>query len=191
MSTKKKLSSEERLKRMVPESEDIFYSGAPVRKPFYVERIIEEGMIPLAWMLITFYVLKIYLDFDIPIIPVKTLVATMIFANIPMIIWLCRTLMAGTALKNTYYIVTDKAIYFKNGANEFEVFKTEEERYEYKDIIKAWNHYGTVDKMFNVGDIYIDLMRKGKKTTFYIIDIKGPDMLLDAINRAKEADSHV
>lgn len=191
MQTKNKLSSEEKLKRMVPEDEDIYYDGAPVTKPFYVERIVEEMAIPFAWMLVTFYILSIYLGFNIPIIPVHTLVITMIIVNIPIIIWLCRTLMAGLALKNTYYVVTNKAIYFKNGANEFEVFKTEEERYEYKDIIKAWNHYGVVDRMYNVGDVYIKLRRNGKVKTFYIIDIKGPDILLDIINRAKGAADHV
>jgi hypothetical protein len=183
---KNKMSSESKLKLMVPQEESILCDVAPVTKPFYIERIVEELAIPLVWMLITFYILNIYLGFEIPIIPIDTLIAIMVIANIPIIIWLSRTLMSGIALKNTYYIVTDKAIYFKNGANEFEVFSTREERYEYKDIIRVWNHYGIVDRMFNVGDVYVELVRNGKIKTFYIIDVKGPDMVLDIIERAQK-----
>lgn len=188
MSTK--VTSKEELSAMINSNETVIWEGTPKRTAFYINRFIGEGALPLTWMIISFMILNIYLGFNIPIFSLGQILLAFIIWNIPVWLWLIKAGCTGLALKGTYYIITDEAIYFKNGANEFEVFKTEDTRVEFKDIQELRHHTGLLDRVCGVSDAYMKVNINNKTKKMYFIDIidapKAIAIIKQRINKVKE-----
>lgn len=168
---------------MITPGEQVIWEGTPKQKAFYINRFIGEGVLPLTWMFLSFWILSIYLSFNIPIFTVGHIMTAFIVWNIPVWLWLIKVGCTGLALKGTYYILTDKAVYFKNGTNEFEVFKTEDTRVEYQNIKDLQHHVGLLDRICGVSDAYMKVQINNKTKKMYFVDIVDAPQAIDLIEQ--------
>jgi hypothetical protein len=152
--------------------ETIIWEGKPDRKAYFANRIIGGGILPFFWTFVGLYLIYVYNSLNIPIFATKTIIIMFLIWNIPVWFWIYKSIITGLAQENTYYIITDKGIYLKNGTQEVEVFVTENERFDYKDIVSMKLHVGIIDRFFSVGDVYFVFNHNGKNKKYYIVDVK-------------------
>ena len=171
----------EELKQTIPSNEQILWEGRPNRRAFFMNRIACEIWLPLVWFFISFYILNVYVSLGIYIFKISTIILGMLIWNIPVLFWAYRVLVTSIAQKNTYYILTDKTIYLKNGRNEIEVFHTGTDSFPYKNVVKQKLHIGlVVDRIYNVGDIHFTAV-SDKKRSFYIKDVNNVEKVYDIL----------
>jgi len=142
---------EDELKKLIGEGEKIYYEGKPSKKCFIFESIFNP-MMPFAilWGLIdsTFIGATLFAGsgegggFLLFIIPFFLL------HLMPVWIYLGGVILSFRRYRNTYYIVTDKAIYTSGGA-----FVKLYNQKPFAELSHVDLHRGIFDQMFNVGDI--------------------------------------
>ena len=144
----------EELKSMVGTDETVLYEGKPDKKCFIFESMFNP-LLPVAiiWALIDSQFLGFAMDgmqlFMIPF---------MLFHLMPVWIYLGGVIFSFRRYKNTYYIVTDHAIYVSNG-----IFTMNLEAKTFAELSRVNLHRGIFDQMFNVGDIQITTNQFTKK----------------------------
>ena len=137
------------LKSMINENEKIFWEGKPNKKCFIFETIFNPLMpIAIIWAIIDFGFLGFsftanqesnFLWFIIPFFALHLM---------PVWMYLGGLFFCIRKYKNTYYIVTDKAIYTSGGAFT-KIFTTK----PFAEMSNINLYRGIFDQMFNVGDI--------------------------------------
>ncbi|MBR2861274.1 MAG: PH domain-containing protein [Clostridia bacterium] len=138
---------ENELKQLIGSGEKVFYEGKPDKKCFILESIFNP-MLPIAiiWAIIDFGILgSTLLDNDqisFVIIPF------MLFHLMPVWIYLGGVLFMFRKYKNTYYIVTDNAIYISKG-----IFTKTVVSKPFAELSHINLHRGLFDQMCNVGDV--------------------------------------
>ena len=136
----------EELKRMVGPDETILYEGKPEKKCFIFESIFNP-LLPFAiiWALFDVGLLGTAIgNMELFMIPF------MLFHMMPVWIYLAGVIFAFKRYKNTYYIVTDHAVYISSG-----IFSMNLEAKTFAELSRVNLHRGIFDQMFNVGDIQI------------------------------------
>lgn len=136
----------EELKGMVGLDETILYEGKPEKKCFVFESIFNP-LLPFAiiWAL-----------FDVGLLGTAIegmqlfMISFTLFHMMPVWIYLAGVIFAFKRYKNTYYIVTDHAVYISSG-----IFSMNLEAKTFAELSRVNLHRGIFDQMFNVGDIQI------------------------------------
>ena len=152
----------EELKSMVGTDETILYEGKPDKKCFIYESIFNP-LLPIA---------IIWAIFDIGFLGLGMgsfqmfLVPFMLFHMMPVWIYLFGIIFSFKKYKNTYYIVTDHAIYISRG-----IFTMNLETKTFAELSRVNLHRGVWDQMFNVGDIQITTNQLTNKNTPAVICI--------------------
>lgn len=152
----------EELKSMVGNDETILYEGKPNKKCFIFESIFNP-LLPIAviWAVIDVGFLKIGSDgfpsFMIPFI---------LFHMMPVWIYLSGVIFSFRKYKNTYYIITDHAVYISNG-----IFTMNLETKTFAEMSRVNLHRGIFDQMFHVGDIQITTNQMTKKNMPAVLHI--------------------
>ena len=144
----------EELKSMVGMDETIFYEGKPDRKCFIFESIFNP-LLPIAilWAVFDMEFLGVAMrDMQLFMIPF------MLFHMMPVWIYLGGVIFSFRRYKNTYYIVTDQAIYVSSG-----IFTMNLETKTFAELSRVNLHRGIFDQMFNVGDVQITTNQLTKK----------------------------
>ena len=144
----------EELKSMVGMDETIFYEGKPDRKCFIFESIFNP-LLPIAilWAVFDMGFLGVAMrDMQLFMIPF------MLFHMMPVWIYLGGVIFSFRRYKNTYYIVTDQAIYVSSG-----IFTMNLETKTFAELSRVNLHRGIFDQMFNVGDVQITTNQLTKK----------------------------
>ena len=144
----------EELKSMVGMDETIFYEGKPDRKCFIFESIFNP-LLPIAilWAVFDMGFLGVAMrDMQLFMIPF------MLFHMMPVWIYLGGVIFSFRRYKNTYYIVTDQAIYVSSG-----IFTMNLETKTFAELSHVNLHRGIFDQMFNVGDVQITTNQLTKK----------------------------
>jgi len=144
----------EELKSMVGMDETIFYEGKPDRKCFIFESIFNP-LLPIAilWAVFDMGFLGVAMrDMQLFMIPF------MLFHMMPVWIYLGGVIFSFRRYKNTYYIVTDHAIYVSSG-----IFTMNLETKTFAELSRVNLHRGIFDQMFNVGDVQITTNQLTKK----------------------------
>lgn len=160
------------LRTMVNEDEKILWEGRPNRKAFFANRVLGEIWLPAVWLYFSVLILETYMSLKLPLFRPSYIFLVFALWNLPVWLWLYRVCVTSIAQKHTYYILTDKNLYLKNGRNELEVFFTKNDAIPYMNVVKEKLHIGlVVDRAFNVGDIHFKATVDGKKKRFYITDI--------------------
>lgn len=138
---------EEELKSMVGENETVFYEGKPEKRCFVFESIFNP-LLPFAiiWAVIDVGFLgnAVINGMNMIMIPF------MLFHMMPVWIYLIGVIFTFKRYKNTYYIVTDHAVYISNG-----IFTMNLETKSFAELSRVNLHRGIFDQIFNVGDIQI------------------------------------
>lgn len=136
----------EELKKMVGLDETILYEGKPEKKCFIFESIFNP-LLPFAiiWALFDVGLLgKAIGSMQLLMIPF------MLFHMMPVWLYLAGVIFSFKRYKNTYYIVTDHAVYISSG-----IFSMNLEAKTFAELSRVNLHRGIFDQMFNVGDVQI------------------------------------
>lgn len=145
----------EELKNMVGIDETILYEGKPDKKCFIFESIFNP-LLPFA---------IIWAIFDAGFWGMAVggmqliLLPFMLFHMMPVWIYLAGVIFSFRKYRNTYYIVTDHAVYVSSG-----VFTMNLETKTFAELSRVNLHRGIFDQMFHVGDVQLttnQFTRKG------------------------------
>lgn len=137
----------EELKSMVGIDETILYEGKPDKKCFIFESIFNP-LLPVAilWAVIDMGFLGFGMGGGMPIF----MLPFMLFHMMPVWIYIGGVIFSFRRYKNTYYIVTDHAVYVSSG-----IFTMNLETKTFAELSRVNLHRGIFDQMFNVGDVQI------------------------------------
>lgn len=136
----------EELKNMVGAGETILYEGKPNKKCFLFESIFNP-LLPVA---------IIWAIFDMSFLGAGLKTANMVMVPfllvhmMPVWIYLAGVIFSFRKYKNTYYIVTDHAVYISGG-----IFAMNLEVKTFAELSRVNLHRGLFDQMFHVGDVVI------------------------------------
>lgn len=172
---------ENELKKMVANDEKILYEGRPSKKCFIFESIFNP--------LLPFAILWGFIDLGIMGGAVFNGAGEMLFFLIPfmlihlMPVWmyLGGALLSFKKYKNTYYIVTDNAIYVSSG-----IFNKVYSQKPFAELSHVDLHRGVFDQMFNVGDIITTSSNHNPNGTASAISINSIDNYLEVYNLVKK-----
>lgn len=137
------------LKQLVGANEKILYEGRPNKKCFLFECIFNPLMpFAIIWGLIDFSIIRTAFDggkeftgFIIPFFLIHLM---------PVWIYLGGALLSFRKYRNTYYIVTDRAIYVSGG-----IFSKTFNTKPFQEMSRVNLHRGIFDQWFGVGDVII------------------------------------
>ena len=152
----------EELKSMVGDEETILYEGKPDRKCFLFESIFNP-LLPVAiiWAVIDVGFLGLASgQFNAVLTPF------MLFHMMPVWIYLSGVIFSFRKYKNTYYIITDHAIYISSG-----IFTMNLETKTFAEMSRVNLHRGIFDQMFHVGDVHITTNQLTRKNMPAILQI--------------------
>ena len=150
------------LKSMVGNEETVLYEGKPNRKCFLFESVFNP-LLPVAiiWAVIDVGFLGLASgQFNAVLTPF------LLFHMMPVWIYLSGVIFAFRKYKNTYYIVTDHAIYISSG-----IFTMNLETKTFAEMSRVNLHRGIFDQMFHVGDIHITTNQLTRKNMPAILQI--------------------
>ena len=154
----------EELRSMVGYDETVLYEGKPDKKCFIMESIFNP-LLPIAiiWGVIDLGFLGAGMGaggMQFFIIPF------MLLHMMPVWIYLSGVIFSFRKYKNTYYIVTDHAVYVSSG-----VFTMNLEAKTFAELSRVNLHRGVFDQMFHVGDVRITTNQFTKKNMPATINI--------------------
>ena len=152
----------EELKSMVGIDESILYEGKPDKKCFIIESIFNP-LLPVAiiWTMIDLGLM----GFGFGSMPL-VMFPFMLFHMMPVWIYLFGIIFSFRKYKNTYYIVTDHAIYISRG-----IFTMNLETKTFADLSRVNVHRGIFDQIFSVGDVQITTNQFTKKNVPAVLNI--------------------
>ena len=150
------------LKSMVGADETILYEGKPDKKCFIFESILNP-LLPVAiiWAVIDMG----FIGFGIGSMQLF-MIPFMLVHMMPVWIYLGGVIFSFRRYKNTYYIVTDHAVYVSSG-----IFTMNLESKTFAELSRVNLHRGIFDQMFNVGDVQITTNQFTKKNMPALINI--------------------
>ena len=152
----------EELKSMVGPDETVLYQGKPNKKCFIFESIFNP-LLPVAiiWAVLDMGILGAGAGaFGAVMIPF------MLIHMMPVWLYLSGVIFSFRKYKNTYYIITDHAIYVSSG-----IFTMNLETKTFAELSRVNLHRGIFDQMFHVGDIHITTNQLTRKNTPAILRI--------------------
>ena len=149
---------EDDLKKIVGLEERILYEGKPDKKCFIYESIFNP-MLPFAvlWGIIDLSVIGFGMFADGGGMHLFFIIPFMLLHMMPVWIYLGGVLLTIKRYKNSYYIVTDRAIYVSSGALTKHINVK-----PFAELSHINLHRGIFDQMFNVGDIICTTNQLGK-----------------------------
>lgn len=145
----------EELKSMVGLEETILYEGKPDKKCFIFESIFNPLMpFAIVWAIFDMSFFRMSMGgMSFVIIPF------LLLHMMPVWIYLAGVIFSVRKYKNTYYIVTDHAVYVSGG-----IFTMNLETKTFAELSRVNLHRGIFDQIFHVGDVLIttnQFTRKG------------------------------
>lgn len=149
------MNSSNELKSLVGNSEKIYYEGKPDFKCFIIESIFNP-LLPFAimWGLFDMFFVGAF-TFSAGSIEggsgiILFVLIFMLFHMMPVWIYLGGVIFSFRRYRNTYYIVTDKAVYASGG-----VFTKNYQNKPFAELSHVDLHRGIFDQMFGVGDVIL------------------------------------
>ena len=150
------------LKSMIGMDETILYEGKPDKKCFIFESILN----PLLPVAIIWAVLDMsFMGFAVGGMQ-KIMIPFMLIHMMPVWIYLGGVIFSFRRYRNTYYVVTDHAVYVSSG-----IFTMNLQEKTFAELSRVNLHRGIFDQMFNVGDIQITTNQFTKKNVPAVITI--------------------
>ena len=150
------------IKSMIGMDETILYEGKPDKKCFIFECILN----PLLPVAIIWTVLDMsFMGFAVGGMQ-KIMIPFMLIHMMPVWIYLGGVIFSFRRYRNTYYVVTDHAVYVSSG-----IFTMNLQEKTFAELSRVNLHRGIFDQMFNVGDIQITTNQFTKKNVPAVITI--------------------
>lgn len=170
------------LKQMIDGSEKILYEGRPDRKCFILESIFNPLMpFSLVWALFDLAILggalvttegRNLLFFIVPFLLIHMM---------PVWIYLSGLIFTVRKHKNTYYIVTDRAVYVSGG-----IFSKTYNQKPFAELSHVNLHRGIFDQKFGVGDIIMTSSQLGSTNVSASITIASISNYMEVYNLVKK-----
>ena len=153
------------LKAIIGPNEDILYAGKPNKKCYLFESIFNP-LLPIAviWAILDFGIIGGGMIADAPGKISGFIFAFMLLHLMPVWIYLGGVIFSFRRYKNTYYVVTDHAVYVSSG-----IFTMNLQEKTFAELSRVNLHRGIFDQMFNVGDIQITTNQLTKKNVPAVI----------------------
>ena len=150
------------IKSMIGMDETILYEGKPDKKCFIFECILNP-LLPVAiiWTMLDMS----FMGFAVGGMQ-KIMIPFMLIHMMPVWIYLGGVIFSFRRYKNTYYVVTDHAVYVSSG-----IFTMNLQEKTFAELSRVNLHRGIFDQMFNVGDIQITTNQFTKKNVPAVITI--------------------
>ncbi len=169
------------IKRMISPDENIYYEGKPNKKCFIFESVFNPMMpIAIVWAIIDFGIIGGSLIggmgaegfFMIPFFALHLM---------PVWIYLGGVIFSAKKYANTYYIVTDRAIYISGG-----IFTQTVNMKPFAELSHINLHIGVFDKIFGVGDIIASTNQFNSKGKNLTVNINSIDNYMEVYNIVKK-----
>lgn len=166
------------LKRMVGPGESIYYEGRPEKKCFIYESVFNP-MLPFAiiWAVIDLGVLSEAIFQTNEHGMLFFLIPFMLLHMMPVWIYLGGVIFTVKRYQNTYYIVTDRAIYVSGGALTKNINIK-----PFAELSHINVHRGIFDQMFNVGDVIATTNQLNSKGHAQTITLSSISNYMDVCN---------
>ncbi len=175
------------LKNLVGSNETVFYEGKPDKKCFIAESIFNK-LLPFAviWAVMDFGFLGT--AFSSSNAGGLTLFMIPFFALhlMPVWIYLAGVIFSFLRYKNTYYIVTDRAIYVSGGTFS-KTLKTK----PFAEMSHIDLHRGIFDQLFGVGDIIALSSQFSEKTGTASVEISSISNYSEVFNLVKKLQTDI
>ena len=168
---------ENELKSLISANETILYEGKPNKSCFIFESIFNP-LLPFAiiWAVIDIGFMSQAFFFGNSI-----MLPFMIFHMMPVWIYLAGVIFSVRRYHNTYYIITDHAVYVSNGT-----FTKNIHCKPFAELSHVNLHRGIFDQMFHVGDVQLTTnqitttrVARGNRSTMPNADIIGINDIAD------------
>lgn len=150
----------EELKGMVGMDENIMYEGRPDKKCFILEGIFNPMLFfALVWLGIDSSVLIGFFSQGVPEGEILTFIIPFFLLHLmPVWIYLFGALMVIRKYNNTYYIVTDRAVYISKG-----IFVRSLSTKTYAECSNVNLHRGILDQICGAGDVVVTTNQRNAK----------------------------
>ena len=150
------------LKSMIGMDETILYEGKPDKKCFIFESILN----PLLPVAIIWAVLDMsFMGFAVGGMQ-KIMIPFMLIHMMPVWIYLGGVIFSFRRYRNTYYVVTDHAVYVSSG-----IFTMNLQEKTFAELSRVNLHRGIFDQMFGVGDVQITTDQFTRKNVPAVLNI--------------------
>jgi len=137
------------------DDEKILWRGAPNPKSYVLSAMLKMFPIALVWLIFDgmfiFIITSGMISGDIPLTILAFVIPFFLLHLTPVWIWIGRTVKAFREVKNIEYAITDKRIIVRTGIVGID-FKF----VNYTEIDSVNIRVGLVDRIFKVGDIYVN-----------------------------------
>ena len=151
------------LKMMIGSEETILYEGKPDKKCFLFESIFH----PLLPVAIIWAIFDLSFFNQMGIVGMQTfLIPFMLLHMMPVWIYLFGVIFSIRKYQNTYYTVTDHAVYLSSG-----IFAMQFAAKTFAELSRIDLHRGIFDQLFHVGDIVITTDQIGKRNMPVVLTI--------------------
>lgn len=135
--------------------EKVLWRGKPNAKSYVLANILKMMPIAVLWLvidgLIIYFITRGLIEGQIPLAMLAFFIPFFLLHLTPVWIWIANTVKAVKEVKNLEYAVTDKRVIIRSGMIGID-FKF----INYTEIDSVNVKVGLIDKIFNVGDIYIN-----------------------------------
>ena len=140
---------------VVTSNERILWRGKPNAKSYVLASSVKMLPIAVIWMIFDgtfiFFLATAMANGDIPLAILAFIIPFFLLHLMPVWIWIGKTVKAVREVRNLEYAITDKRIIIRSGMVGID-FKF----INYTEIDSVNVKVGLIDKMFRVGDIYIN-----------------------------------
>ncbi len=165
------------LVNMIGNNENILFEGRGDKKTFILESILNP-LLPVA---------IVWLAFDSTILSASFgstglfIVPFMLLHLTPVWIYLGGIIFMGLRYNNTYYVITDKAVYVSSG-----VFSKKVTTKMFAEMSHIDVHRGIFDQFTNVGDVIITTNQVDKNGVHDVISLSNLSNYIEIFNLVKK-----
>ena len=140
---------------VINDDEKVLWQGKPNAKSYVLAAMLKMLPIALIWIIFDgtfiFFITSGMINGDIPLFILAFIIPFFLLHLTPVWIWIGGTIKATREVKNLEYAVTDRRIIIRSG-----VIGIDFKFINYTEIDSINVKVGLIDKIFKVGDIYIN-----------------------------------
>ena len=140
---------------VVSADEKVLWRGKPNAKSYVLAAMVKMLPIAIIWMLFDgtfiFFIARGMAQGEVPLAILGFIIPFFLIHLTPVWIWIVKTVKASREVKNLEYAITDKRIIIRSGVVGID-FKF----INYTEIDSVNVKVGIIDRIFRVGDIYIN-----------------------------------
>src|SRR5574344_2036717 len=141
---------DDKIENMLAEGETVLWRGKPVKKAFVLNSITNSLGFVLLWLAFDGFFIGTMIASGAAMEMLWFIIPFFLLHLLPVWIWISKLVTSFKRWQNTDYVVTNRRILLRSG-----FIGVDYRNIFYKDIKNVNLKVGFIDKMLNVGDIYI------------------------------------